>query len=504
VSMNTVVQLLKLDWKSATRSPVLHKNILINLFLGLTFLYLAVNFLVLGFLLDELLMNVEIPEVTYKLFPEDWVLRRLDRFLIYYFLIDFLVRYFMQKLPAMAIQPLLHLPIAKSKLINFMLLKTVLSPFNIFQFLILGPFMYEVTQNLDSTIAAWAWVGGLTMLIFTFNFFAIYLKRSADLDWRIYLAILASLITIAATTFFEIVDFLAISGMAFDALVDWPILVSIPALLLVFSYWVNFNYLRDNLYLSKISKRKSAEVTYAGTGFLSRFGLVGKLTELEFKFIWRNKRPRAVLLMTGLFLGYGLLIFTQEETPMKVYAYIMFAIIITGMFILNYGQYLLGWDGGHFDHVLTRRVSFEQYYLSKYLMFALVSTGCMLLSIPYVYFGLDVLLLIFCVFLFNVGVTAHVVMFFGSFNPKKIDMSQTSMLNWQGVGASQFLLILPSLGLPIAVFTVVNVFSSTNIALAVLAAIGFAGLVATKLWMKMLAAWLNSKRYEIASDFRNG
>jgi hypothetical protein len=78
------------------------------------------------------------------------------------------------------------------------------------------------------------------------------------------------------------------------------------------------------------------------------------------------------------------------------------------------------------------------------------------------------------------------------------------MLNWQGVGASQFLLILPSLGLPIAVFTVVNVFSSTNIALAVLAAIGFAGLVATKLWMKMLAAWLNSKRYEIASDFRNG
>lgn len=502
--MNTVMQLLKLDWKSATRSPVLHKNILINLFLGLTFLYLAANFLLLGFLVDDLLMNVEIPEVTYKLFPTDWVLRRLNRFLIYYFLVDFLVRYFMQKLPAMAIQPLLHLPIAKSKLIHFMLLKTVLSPFNIFQFLILGPFMYEVFQNLDSGWAATAWVGGLILIIFTFNFLAIYLKRTADIDWRIYVGILATLLVIAATTYFEIIDFLAISGSLFNALVDWPILVLVPALLLSFSYYINYNFLRNNLYLSKISKRKSSEVSYAGTGFLSRFGLVGKLTELEFKFIWRNKRPRAVLLMTGLFLGYGLLIFTQEETPMKVYAYIMFAIIITGMFILNYGQYLLGWDGGHFDHILTRRVSFEEYYLSKYLMFAIVSVVCMLLSIPYVYFGIDILILIFCVFLFNIGVTAHVVMFFGSFNPKKIDMSQTSMMNWQGVGASQFLLILPSLGLPIAVFALVKIFSTTNVALAVLAVVGLAGLIATKLWMRMLASWLNSKRYEIASDFRNG
>jgi hypothetical protein len=501
--MNTVVQLLRLEWKSALRSPVLHKNLLVNLFLVLTFLYLAANFLVLGFLLDNILMEVPIDGITNKLFPDDWVLRKLNRFLIYYFLVDFVVRYFMQKLPALAIQPLLHLPISKAKLIHFMLLKTVLSPFNMLQFLVLGPFMFEVFQNLE-TLPALSWVLSITFLIFALNYLAIYLKRTADVDWRIYVGLLAVLGSIGALTYFEIVDFFKISGLLFNSLIDYPVTVLVPALALLFTYWINFKYLKNNLYLSRISKRQDKEVNYVGDGFLSRFGLVGKMTELEFKFIWRNKRPRAVLLMTALFLGYGLIIFTQDETPMKIYAYIMFAIIITGMFILNYGQYLLGWDGSHFDHILTRRVSFEQYYLSKYMIFAVVGTVCMILSIPYIYFGANILLLIFCVYLFNIGVTAHVVMFFGSFNPKKIDLSQSSMMNWQGVGASQFLLILPSLGLPIVVFALINVFATTNVALASLAIIGLIGILGTKLWVKLLASWLQSKRHEIASDFRNG
>ena len=106
--MNTVVQLLRLEWKSALRSPVLHKNLLVNLFLVLTFLYLAANFLVLGFLLDNILMEVPIDGITNKLFPDDWVLRKLNRFLIYYFLVDFVVRYCMHQLAELAFQTLLH------------------------------------------------------------------------------------------------------------------------------------------------------------------------------------------------------------------------------------------------------------------------------------------------------------------------------------------------------------------------------------------------------------
>lgn len=112
-----------------------------------------------------------------------------------------------------------------------------------------------------------------------------------------------------------------------------------------------------------------------------------------------------MLLITILFLGYGLLVFPQPEYQGNYLMYIMFSIIITGMFMLNYGQYLLGWEGNHFDHILTRNVSFKDYYLSKVLLFAITSGAAMILSIPYAYFGWEILLVLFVVFLSILGST---------------------------------------------------------------------------------------------------
>jgi hypothetical protein len=84
-----------------------------------------------------------------------------------------------------------------------------------------------------------------------------------------------------------------------------------------------------------------------------------------------------------MFLGYGLLVFPTDEYAGNHLMYVLFSVIITGMFIFNYGQYLLGWEGSHFDHILTRKVDFSDYYKSKYLLCASVSGSARLQSIPY-------------------------------------------------------------------------------------------------------------------------
>ena len=77
------------------------------------------------------------------------------------------------------------------------------------------------------------------------------------------------------------------------------------------------------------------------------------------------------------------------------------------------------------------------------------------------------------------------------------------MLNWQGVGAAQFLIIFPVLGLPLALYGIGVFFWGTTGAMLLIGTIGFLGLAGTQIWIGLLAKWLESQRYEISNDFRN-
>lgn len=500
--MKRFLQLISIEWKEARRSPLWNKNLLINIVLGISFLYLIGMFVALGIVLDDILIKIPIDDIDYNTYKESFVLRRLDRFLLYYFFIDLILRYFMQKLPALSVQPFLHLPINKSQLVNYMLAKGLVSPLNVLNVLIFVPFVLELFSNLSLSESMGWTVGFATMILFN-NYFLTYIKRTSEVNFKVFLVMLASLASIIALDWYDLVDFQRLSEVIFNAFFLKPITVLIPITLAAMVYYLNFRYLKSNLYMSRLNRDRRSEITYVGAGVLSRFGIVGRLTELEFKFIWRNKRPRSVLLITVLFLGYGLLVFPNPEYSGNYLMYVLFSIIITGMFILNYGQYLLGWEGSHFDHVLTRKVTFEDYYLSKFLLFALVSAAAMVLAIPYAYFGWKILLVVFSVFLFNVGIGTHCVMFFGSLNPKKIELSKGTVFNWQGVGAAQFLLIIPVMGLPLGLYGLGVILGDENIGIMLIGVAGLLGLAGTRVWISLLSKWLRSQRYKISNDFRN-
>ena len=500
--MIKLLRLYGIEWKEARRSPLWHKNLIVKLLLAFTFIYLFGMFVFLGVILDDLMIKLPFDEINYNTYKESFVLRRLNQFLLYYFLADLIMRYFMQKLPALAIQPLLHLPIPKSGLAHFLLGKSLLSPLNWGHALLFVPFIIELYSNLSFAEAS-SWTLAIAGVVVFNNFFLTFIKRTSEVDWRVFISMLVLLSMIIAAHWFDLIDFLALSADVFNACFLQPITAVIPWVLALLFYGLNFYYLKSNLYLSKLSKSKRSKVTYVGAGILSRFGVVGRLAEMEFKLIWRHKRTRTVLLMTILFLGYGLLVFPLDTYQGNYLMYVLFSLIITGMFILNYGQYLLGWEGSYFDHIITRNVSFEDFYMSKFLVFIIVSAAAMLLSIPYAFFGWKILMVLFSVFLFNIGLATHVVMFFGSLNPKKIDLNAGSVLNWQGVGAAQFLLAIPVMGIPLGLFRLGVLLGDETLGLIFIAVAGLIGLFGTRIWIKMLAKWLFSQRYKIAKDFRN-
>ncbi len=492
--MKNLTTILRLEWLRQTRSALWHKNLLVNLFLGLMVVYLLGNLLFVGLVLDDILL---------KIFPRTSPLEKLNSWLLYYFFFDFILRYFMQKLPAMTVEPYLHLPISKKSLAHLLLVRSKVHMFNFFHLLIFVPFAFEVGFKYYTTAEGLGWLVGVVSMVFALNFILMYIKRTAEISLPVYAGMIATLATLIGLEYFDLVSFSGISALAFNALFQVPLTALIPLGLAMGAYFLNFRYLNDHMYMGDLTSGESTKVSFVGAGFFSRFGLMGQLIDLDLKFIWRNKRTRSVLLLTILFLGYGLLIFPQKDFQSNDLMHMIFSIIITGMFTLNYGQYLLGWEAAHFDHILSRNVSPMQFFKSKFLLFALVSTACMVCSIPYAYFGWEILLALFCVYLFNVGITAPVVMFFGSLNPKKIDLSKGTVMNWQGVGAAQFLLVIPVLGLPMVIYGLGVMFWDTQHAMILIGIIGVAGILGSGLSIRLLGKWMEQRKYEISNDFRN-
>ncbi|MGB8705442.1 MAG: DUF5687 family protein, partial [Gillisia sp.] len=89
-------QFLSFEWKQFSRSSYFQKGIAIKIFLVLGALYFGGMFVMMGVGAFFLLQ---------KIFPDQDPLVLVNNFLIFYFLIDLTVRFFMQQLPVMNIKP---------------------------------------------------------------------------------------------------------------------------------------------------------------------------------------------------------------------------------------------------------------------------------------------------------------------------------------------------------------------------------------------------------------
>ena len=97
------------------------------------------------------------------------------------------------------------------------------------------------------------------------------------------------------------------------------------------------------------------------------------------------------------------------------------------------------------------------------------------LTIPYVYFGWKVFAINTASAIYNLGINIPVILYFGSFNKKRIELDQSPFGNMQGTSAVQFLVMLPVLGAPIILFSLLNWLVSFKVAISVLVGLGILG-----------------------------
>lgn len=485
--------LISLNWKEKFRSPIWAKNMIANIFLALAAIMLlsyAVGLgLFLSYGLEEFLPGKD-PVVL------------INGALIYYLFFEFMMRFFLQNVPVLSIQPLLHLPIKKSKVIHFMLRKSQISVFNLLAILIFTPFAFlKIGAEYDSLTALMWWLM-IVGLAFTVHFKTMYFKKKLNDIPNLFPILIISIAGFAALDYYEILPLSDVSAMIFGYVLANPLLGLIPIAGWFITYRMNFSYLMNNTYPEELTTRKATNKIAGEFSFLKRFGRVGELIALELKLILRHKRPRNTFFLSGLFLLYGLIFYPNEAYQEMDWIFLFVGIFVTGIFFTNHGQFLLSWDGGYFDFVLVRKTSLKQYIESKYYLFVATATISFVLSLGYGYFGWNIVAINLAAYLFNIGVNIPVVMRLAMIGPKKIDLNKGAAFNYEGVGAAQFLILIPIMLLPYAFYGPFLAIGKGEIGLAVLGLLGLVGFLLRDKSITYLTNTLTNNRHQIAAGFR--
>ena len=115
-----IKQFITLEWKAFFRSSSFSSNLAIKIIMAFAAIYMIATFIGLGigsyFILEKAGLD---PFLT------------INKFMIYYLVMDLLIRFFFQKMPSLTIRPFLNQNIKKNNIVHYTLNKTILSFFNV-------------------------------------------------------------------------------------------------------------------------------------------------------------------------------------------------------------------------------------------------------------------------------------------------------------------------------------------------------------------------------------
>lgn len=480
---------LNLEWKSFFRSSYFAKGIAIKILLGFFGLYFFVTFLSLGFLgfyyLKETYTNQD---------PFQYI----NGMLIFVIIGDLIFRYLMQKLPVMNIKPLLTLPIKKKKLINYVLVKSIFSFFNILGLFFYIPFAIVLVIENYNVSGVIGWLIAMILIILCVNFTNFLINKNNTAFWG--LAVLVG--SIVTLQYLEIYDFTIVSSFLFNGIYENPFYATTLFILLILLYKINFYQLSKQVYLDDVISIKTKKATASDLSFIDKFGDLAPFIKNDMRQIWRNKRVKTVFFTSFIFLFYGIMFFPNKTYEEKMPIMLLFAsILITGGFVVNYGQFIPAWESSFYKMIMSQNIRYRRFLESKWLLMVVVTFISYILSIPYLYFGIDIFLMITVGAIFNIGFNSLFLLWAGSFNRKKIDLNTSGFGNMQGTSAVQFLIIIPIMGLPMLLFWLFNKFVSFNFSIIVIALIGVIGLLFKNYFMDLIEKKYIKEKYKTIHAF---
>jgi hypothetical protein len=427
-------------------------------------------------------------------------LETVNKFMIYYFAVDLLIRYFLQKMPVMNIRPLLTLPIKKGTIVHFSLGKTALSFFNWTHALFFIPFTIVLLIK-GYGYQAILWNIAMFALVYFNNFINILINNKD----AVFYSVLAVFAGLGLTHYYNIFDITAYTQPFFQGMYDTNYLFLLPVILLVAAYYFSFQYFKSNLNLDEGLAKKSEVAQTENYTWLEQFGTLGTFLKNDIRLLRRNKRSKTTLIMSVVFVFYGLLFFTSsieayDNPAMKVFA----GIFVSGGFLFTFGQFIPSWDSAYYQLLMSQNIPYKEYIKSKWWLMVIGTVISTLLASFYLYFGIHTYLIVVVAAIFNIGVNSHLVMLGGAFVKTPIDLttSKQAFGDKQAFNVKTMLIAIPKMALPMVLYAAGYYLFSPNIGLLFVALAGVIGFLFRDYVFSKIEKIYKSEKYATIAAYK--
>lgn len=479
---------LTLEWKSFSRSAAFQTNLALKILMGIGALYFIVCFLILALAVYPLLKEAGYQPV-----------QTINQAMIYYLMGDLFIRYFLQKMPVMNIRPMMILPMKKSTIVHFLLGKTFFSFFNILHAFFFLPFTIMMVYYGEPLPSAIGWWLAMWAMIYINNFVNLLINNKAALFYSIAILIMGS----AVAQYYEVFDLTQWTAPLFQALFDYPFLAVIPLLLLVLLYWATFRFFFNKMHLDEQLTAKSEVAKTEDLSWLNQFGTMGTFLKNDLRLLKRNKRSRTTVMVSFLFIAYGLLFYSSTIEGYKAPAFQMFgAIFCSGGFLFTFGQFVPSWDSAYYPLMMSQNIQYRDYLMSKWWLMVIATFISSIIASFYLYFGWDVYKLILAGAIFNMGFNSHLVLLGGAFVKTPIDLTTSQQVfgNKQAFNAKTMLISLPKMLLPVMLYALGYYSYSLDLGVLLVAAAGILGFAfRDKVFNQIERIYINEKYATIAA-----
>ena len=483
-----ILKFLYLEWKSFIRSASFGTNLALKIILGFIAVLYSFIFLMAGigafYGLKE--MNLD-------------PLQTVNKYLIYYFLLDLGIRLLLQKIPVMNIRPLLALSFTRPTIVNFSIGKTLLSFFNFLHVFSFLPFSIVLLIEGYDVLSVILWLSAMTALVYSNNFLNIILTNK-DNVFTIFFVVVLILAGLQYYQFFTITDY---TFGFFDGLFQTKWLFLIPVLVLVGLYYFTYNYLKTNLYLDAGLSTKHEIAKTEDLTWLNQFGTLGTFLKNDIKLIKRNKRSRTTVIMSILFLFYGFIFFREnsgQPEVMRIFA----GIFVSGGFLFTFGQFVPSWDSSYYSLMMSQNISYKGYLSSKWWLIVIATFISTILSSFYLIYGWQVYLTIIVGAIYNIGVNSHLVLLGGAFTKTPIDLqsSKGAFGDKKAFNTSAMLLSLPKLLLPVLLYWIGSSIFNFNLGLAFVAIAGVLGFACKDIVFSKIEKIYKTEKYKTIDAYK--
>ena len=249
--------------RQAVRHRSWDKQVATNIFLGLLFLLIFVNILMLGYAIDDILIT---------LYPDKDPVEQFTSFILYYALADFILRLMLQEVPSLSIQPYLLLPVKKNKLIHYLLSKTLWSFFPLIPLLVIIPFAIKILSGSFPTPSIILWVFGIYLFFNSISYIALFLKRKIRFSPGIIAILILCFIVIILLEKDGIISLSQLSTGLFMIALKHPQFNLIFLLLIILCYSANFIYLKGHVYAEEIIPKQKIRKVQQNFDYLNKMG----------------------------------------------------------------------------------------------------------------------------------------------------------------------------------------------------------------------------------------